>query len=97
MALIKLLAVSIRDIKKFDWDTFITDEMPHNFYFIPLICAAFPEAKIIHVKRNAPATCWSNYKQYFTSNSLGYCYDLQDIVKYYYLVQVDEALAVKIQ
>ena len=44
----------------------VTDKMPHNFRFIPLICAAFPEAKIIHVKREAEATCWSNYKSLFT-------------------------------
>ena len=31
----------------------ITDKMPHNFRFIPLICAAFPEAKIIHVNEIA--------------------------------------------
>ena len=59
--------------------------MPHNFRFIPLICAAFPEAKIIHVERNAAATCWSNYKQYFVSDGLEYCYDLKDVVQYYNL------------
>ena len=64
---------------------FVTDKMPQNFRFIPLICAAFPEAKIIHVQRNAYATCWSNYKQYFKSNGLGYCYDLKDIISYYEL------------
>ena len=64
---------------------FITDKMPQNFRFIPLIYAAFPEAKIVHLQRNAAATCWSNYKQYFKSNSLGYCYDLKDVVTYYKL------------
>ncbi len=64
---------------------FATDKMPQNFRFIPLICAAFPEAKIIHVQRNAAATCWSNYKQYFSSKGLGYSYDLQDVVSYYRL------------
>ena len=59
--------------------------MPQNFRFIPLICAALPEAKIIHVQRNASATCWSNYKQYFVSNSLSYCYDLKDVTEYYNL------------
>ena len=59
--------------------------MPHNFLFIPLICAALPEAKIVHVQRNTAATCWSNYKQYFSSNGLGYCYDLKDVVAYYHL------------
>jgi tetratricopeptide (TPR) repeat protein len=64
---------------------FVTNKMPHNFQFISLICAAFPEAKIIHLQRNASATCWSNFKQYFVSNGLGYCYDLRDLVKYYNL------------
>ena len=64
---------------------FITDKMPQNFRFIPLICAALPEAKIIHVQRSAAATCWSNYKQYFVSDSIGYCYDLHDVVSYYKL------------
>ncbi len=64
---------------------FVTDKMPPNFRFIPLICAAFPEAKIIHVQRNAAATCWSNYKWYFASKSLGYCYDLKDVVDYHNL------------
>ena len=33
------------------------------------------------------ATCWANYKQYFTSNTLGYCYGLNDVVEYYTLYQ----------
>jgi hypothetical protein len=64
---------------------YVTDKMPQNFCFIPLICSAFPEAKIIHVQRSAAATCWSNYKQYFSSQNLGYCYDLNDILAYYKL------------
>ena len=64
---------------------FVTDKLPQNFCFIPLICAAFPEAQIVHVQRDPRATCWSNYKQYFASNSLGFSYDLQDIVSYYRL------------
>ena len=64
---------------------FVTDKMPQNFRFVPLICATFPEAKIIHVQRNAAATCWSNYKNYFALNGLGYSYDLHDVVSYYEL------------
>ena len=63
----------------------VTDKMPHNFRFIPLICAAFPEAKIIHVKRDAAATCWSNYKHYFTTKALGYSYNIDDLITYYKL------------
>ena len=63
----------------------VTDKMPQNFHYIPLICAAFPEAKLIHVYRNPAATCWSNYKHYFSLNSLGYSYDLKNVVEYYNL------------
>ena len=64
---------------------FVTDKMPQNFLFLGLIAAAFPESKIIHVKRDPAAVCWANYKQYFTSKSLSYCYDLNDITKYHSL------------
>ena len=64
---------------------FVTDKMPHNFHYIPLICAAFPEAKIIHVKRDPAATCWSNFKLYFGTKDLGFSYDLHDVVEYFEL------------
>ncbi|AII88011.1 tetratricopeptide repeat protein [Planktomarina temperata] len=69
--------------KRAEGQAFVTDKMPHNFRYIALICAAFPEAKIVHVQRNAEATCWSNFKHYFVSKDLGYSYDLRDTVKYY--------------
>ena len=59
--------------------------MTQNFRFISLICAALPEAKIIHVRRDPRATCWSNFKHYFISDSLGYSYNLADTAKYYEL------------
>ncbi len=65
----------------------VTDKMPQNFRFIGLIAAAFPEAKIIHVKRNPAAVCWANYKQYFVSKDIGYCYSVDDIVSYYKLYE----------
>ncbi len=71
--------------KKANGLPFITDKMPQNFRYIALICAAFPEAKIVHVRRRAEATCWSNFKHYFTSKGLGYSYDLADTVRYYNL------------
>jgi tetratricopeptide (TPR) repeat protein len=85
-ALSKLRNKYLSELSKLsDGKSIVTDKMPQNFLFIPLICAAFPEAKIIHVKRNAAATCWSNFKQYFPKNGLGYCYDLKDVVDYYKL------------
>ena len=49
----------------------VTDELPQNFRYIALICSAFPEAKIVHVQRDAAATCWPNYKNYFPTSGLG--------------------------
>lgn len=61
--------------------------MPQNFLYIGLLTATFPEAKIVHVKRNSAAVCWANYKQYFTSKSVGYCYAIDHIVSYYKLYE----------
>ena len=69
--------------KRADGQAFVTDKMPQNFRYIALICAAFPEAKIVHVQRSAEATCWSNFKHYFASKSLGYSYNLSDTINYY--------------
>ena len=63
----------------------ITDKLPLNFRYIGFILSAFPEAKIIHVKRDAVATCWSIYRHSFTSNGNGYAYNQEDIAKYYEL------------
>ena len=65
----------------------VTDKMPQNFLYIGLIFSAFPEAKIVHVKRNPAATCWSNYKHYFAAKGLGHCYEVNDLVTYYRLYQ----------
>jgi tetratricopeptide (TPR) repeat protein len=70
---------------KSNGNSIITDKMPQNFLYIGLIFSAFPDAKVIHVNRDPAATCWSNYKHYFTSEGLGYAYDVDDTVRYYQL------------
>ena len=66
---------------------YFTDKMPLNFRFLGLIVAAFPEAKVIHVKRDPSAVCWANYAQYFETKGLTFCYDLADILHYHQLYQ----------
>ncbi|MAI02757.1 MAG: hypothetical protein CMP40_02880 [Rickettsiales bacterium] len=68
-------------------NSIITDKMPQNFRFIGLIITTMPESKIVHVKRSPAAVCWANYKQYFETKNLGYCYDLDDIIQYYRLYE----------
>lgn len=66
-------------------ETVITDKMPANFRWIGFILAAFPGAKIIHVQRDAVATCWSIFRHYFPIDGHGYGYDQQDLAAYYAL------------
>ena len=65
----------------------VTDKMPQNFCYIGFLAAVFPEAKIVHVKRNPAAVCWANYKQYFASKNIGYCYSIDDVINYYKLYE----------
>lgn len=60
----------------------VTDKLPHNFLFLGLIELLFPNARIIHCKRDPLDTCLSNYFQYF-SGPLDYPYDLTNIATHY--------------
>ena len=60
----------------------VTDKMPVNFRLIGFILSAIPEAKIIHLKRDARAICWSNYKHYFSAGN-GFSFSQEDLVKFY--------------
>ena len=63
----------------------ITDKWPLNFRYIGFILSAFPNAKIIHSKRDSIATCWSIYKHFFSDNANGWAYNLDDIADFYLL------------
>ena len=65
----------------------IIDKDTGNFRYIGLIYSLFPDAKIIHVKRNAAATCWGLFKKKFSEEGIKYSYSLDDIVTYYELYQ----------
>ncbi|WP_284265439.1 tetratricopeptide repeat-containing sulfotransferase family protein [Roseicyclus amphidinii] len=62
---------------------YFTDKLPHNFRFASLIPRCFPEAKIIHVTRDPRATCWSNFKQFFSGKGMHYSWSIEDTVAYY--------------
>jgi len=63
----------------------ITDKLPLNFQYIGFILSVFPDAKIVHLKRDARATCWSNYKYFFTDIENGYSHNFDDLVGFYEL------------
>ncbi len=61
----------------------ITDKAPLNFRFIGHILSAFPEAKIIHLKRDPVAICWSIYKSNWSGLGNGFSYNMDDLVDFY--------------
>jgi len=60
----------------------VVDKMPLNFMNVGLICAAFPQARIIHVRRHPLDTCLSIYFQYF-SHLHPYANDFDHLAHYY--------------
>ena len=68
-------------------ETVITDKWPLNFRNIGFILSALPEAKIVHVRRDARATCWSIYKNFFSGQGNGWAYSFDDLAKFYILYE----------
>jgi tetratricopeptide (TPR) repeat protein len=68
-------------------ESIFTDKSLLNFQYIGYILKALPEAKIIHLKRDPKAICWSNYKTNFAQSGLGFSNNLEDLAKYYKLYE----------
>jgi tetratricopeptide (TPR) repeat protein len=60
----------------------VIDKMPANFMNLGLIHAAFPHARILHMRRNPLDTGLSIYFQIFSNTHL-YANDLEDIAHYF--------------
>jgi predicted Zn-dependent protease len=58
------------------------DKMPNNFRHIGLIRLILPNARIIDVRRNPMASCFSGFKQLFAEGQ-EFSYDLDDLGRYY--------------
>ncbi len=61
----------------------ITDKLPANFIFVGFIRLILPNARIIHVKRDAMDTCVSCFSQRFRGNNVGFSYDLAELGRHY--------------
>ena len=60
----------------------VTDKMPANFRFLGLIHLAFPNARIIHTRRDPVDTCLSGYTTLFVGDQ-PQTYDLAELGRYY--------------
>lgn len=61
----------------------LTEKLPSNFLNVGFILRAFPEAKILHMRREALDTCFSNLRTYF-SGAAPYACDQGDLADYYH-------------
>ncbi|MGC2129178.1 MAG: sulfotransferase [Candidatus Aquilonibacter sp.] len=60
----------------------LTDKMPFNYRFVPLIRAALPNARIIHMRRNPLDVAYSCFATHFVDDVL-FSYDLAELGRYY--------------
>ena len=61
---------------------FFIDKMPNNFAHVGLIHLVLPNAKIIDVRRNPLACCFSCFKQHF-AHGQNFTYGLENVGRYY--------------
>lgn len=52
---------------------YVIDKLPANFQSIGLIYKLFPNAKVLHIKRNLPDVALSIYRNYFAQNEPYFC------------------------
>jgi tetratricopeptide (TPR) repeat protein len=60
----------------------VTDKLLTNFFFVGLIHLLFPNAKIIHTRRNPVDTCLSAYTKLF-KDDMPHSYDFGELGRYY--------------
>ena len=65
---------------------YITDKMPTNFLYLPFIIKAFPNSKIIHIRRNKLDNCFSIYERKF-QGQMPWAYDWKELLEYYDLYE----------
>ena len=84
--LIKFRENYLAIIEKMTKSDVITDKAPLNFRWIGLIKLIFPNAIIIHCKRDPLENSWSIYKNDFEGGML-FSNDINDIANYYNIYQ----------
>ena len=58
---------------------YFIEKLPENYLYLGFIARAFPQARIIHLKRNPMDSCFAMFKQSFFK----YAYTLDSLGKYY--------------
>ncbi len=58
------------------------EKLPFNFLYLGFIAKAYPEARLVHVRRNPMDACFAMYKQVFTW-AYKFSYSLEGLGRYY--------------
>lgn len=58
------------------------EKLPFNFLYLGFIAKAFPQARLVHQRRNPMDACFAMYKQVFTW-AYKFSYDLEALGRYY--------------
>lgn len=58
------------------------DKLPGNYLFLPLILAALPRARVIHVRRHPADACFASFKQLF-ADAYPHSYDQREMARHY--------------
>ncbi len=58
------------------------DKLPVNYLYVPLIAAALPNAKIIHIVRDPMDSCFASYKQLF-AEAYYHSYDQEEMARHH--------------
>ncbi|WP_341641719.1 tetratricopeptide repeat-containing sulfotransferase family protein [Phycobacter sp. K97] len=51
------------------------DKMPENYRYIGFLCTAYPQCRIVHVRRDPRDVALSMWKSFFSGRALAYTYD----------------------
>ena len=73
--------MDLLDFKLGDQPVFV-DKLPFNIFYLGFIAKAFPNAKIVHVRRNPMDSCFAMYKQVFTW-AYKFSYTLDGLARFY--------------
>jgi tetratricopeptide (TPR) repeat protein len=65
-------------------DRIYIDKNPLNFRFLPLLAAAMPEARILHLRRDGRDSCLSCFMQLFQHPDSAFTSELNDLSQYYH-------------
>lgn len=58
------------------------DKLPPNYLYLPLILAALPKARIVHLRRDPMDACFASYKQLFADAYL-HSYDQREMARHH--------------